>query len=68
MRRRLYTEAEWLAKRPIIEELYIRELRPLHRVAQILETAHNFKARYIFFPEMREKKKFCWESNKWRER
>lgn len=51
MRPRLYTEAEWLAMRPIIEQLYIRELRPLSRVVQILETAHNFKARYDLYSD-----------------
>ena len=45
MRPRLYTEAEWLAVKPMIEQLYIQELRPLARVMQILETVHNFKAR-----------------------
>ena len=45
MRPRLYTEAEWLAVKPMIEQLYIHELRPLARVMQILETEHNFKAR-----------------------
>ncbi len=42
---RQHTEAEWEEVRPIIERLYLRELRPLSTVIQTMGTRHDFKAR-----------------------
>ncbi|KAH8655804.1 Clr5 domain-containing protein [Xylariales sp. PMI_506] len=41
---KIHTEEEWEAVRPIIERLYLRELRPLCTVMRTLEANYQFKA------------------------
>ena len=45
-----HTEAEWEAKRELIQKLYIQDNRKLSETMAILESKHGFAATWVYPP------------------